>query len=47
MCLPSSTCAEEVAVREVSTTDPGEERVLAIVMHATFYVLLGARWPGS
>ncbi|BDU05583.1 sensor histidine kinase [Nocardia cyriacigeorgica] len=41
-------------MREVSTTDPGEERVLAIVMHATFYVLLGAslarfliRHPGS
>ncbi|WP_324196988.1 sensor histidine kinase [Nocardia cyriacigeorgica] len=39
---------------EISTTDPGEERVLAIVMHATFYVLLGAslarfliRHPGS
>ncbi len=38
----------------VSTTDQGEERVLAIVMHATFYVLLGAslarfliRHPGS
>ncbi|WP_280453352.1 hypothetical protein [Nocardia cyriacigeorgica] len=45
---------EEVAVPEVSTTDQSEERVLAIVMHATFYVLLGAslarfliRHPGS
>ncbi len=45
---------EEVAVPEVSPADQGEERVLAIVMHATFYVLLGAslarfliRHPGS
>ncbi|WP_256673827.1 sensor histidine kinase [Nocardia cyriacigeorgica] len=45
---------EEVAVPEISTTDQSEDRVLAIIMHATFYVLLGAslarfliRHPGS